>query len=221
MLKLNKLYDYHKLERVTLPEERYYVSPDGERLSSVTTILSKTSDDSFLIEWKKRIGEEEAARQVKYASSLGTIFHEHLENEAQGIERPSGSSIIYNQAKRMSDQIINRGFPFIDEVWGMEEILYYPHLYAGTSDLICVYKGEPSILDYKTTKTMKDDKKIKNYKMQLCAYAMAHNFLYGTNIKQGVILMCSRNYEFQEFIIDTEEYMDEWLRTLELFYDKK
>lgn len=217
---INK-YSYDKLERVTLPEGRYYVAPDGSHLSSVTTILSETSDKSFLKEWRDRIGDEEADKQMKYASNLGTIFHEHLENYVQGIERPSGSSIIYKQAKRMSDQVINRGLPGVNEIWGMEEILYYPGLYAGTADLVGVYKGVPSIMDYKTTKTMKTWEKIENYKLQCCAYALAHNHLFGTDIKQGVILMCSRNYEYQEFIVDTEEYMGTWLSKLDEFYDNK
>lgn len=218
---INKKFSYPKLNRVTLETERYYETSDGERLSSVTTILSKTSDKEFLKEWRERIGNDEADRQIKYASSLGTIFHEHLENHIQDIPRPNGTSIIYKQAEKMSDQVIKRGLAFLDEVWGIEEILYYPSLYAGTCDLIGVYKGNPSIIDYKTTKKPKKEEQVENYKLQLCAYAMAHNFLFGTNITQGVILMCSRDNQFQEFIIDTNEYMDRWTDTLEKFYDKK
>lgn len=216
-----KKFQYPILNRVTLSDQRYYETLSGEKLTSVTTILSKTKDDTFLKEWRERIGDEEADRQIKYASSLGTIFHEHLENFVQDIPRPQGSSIIYKQAEKMSDQVIKNGLIYLDEVWGLEEMLYYPELYAGTCDLIGVYKDKPSIIDYKTTKKMKDDKKIKDYKLQLCAYAMSHNFLFGTDINQGVILMCSRDNEFQEFIVDLDEYMPEWLDKLELFYDKK
>lgn len=218
---LKRKFNYPHLNRVTLPTERYYETADGQKLSSVTTILSKTKDTTFLKEWRERIGDEEADKQIKYASSLGTIFHEHLENFVQDIKRPHGTSIIYKQAEKMSDVVIKKGLINLDEAWGLEEILYYPDLYAGTCDLIGIYKGVPSIIDYKTTKRKKDDKKIKDYKLQLCAYAMSHNFLFGTDIKQGVILMCSRQNEFQEFIIDIDEYMPEWLNTLETFYDKK
>ena len=213
------IYSYPELERVTLPEQRYYVSPEGDNLSSVTTILDKTSDNTFLVEWKNRIGEEEANRQIKFATGLGTLMHEHLENYVQGIERPKGSSIVWKQAEKMADQIIDRGLPNVDEIWGMEKILYYPKLYAGTSDLIGVYKGVPSIIDYKTSKKKKTEEHILNYKMQACAYAMAHNNMFGTDIKQGVILMVTRDMEYQEFIIDTEEYMDQWIERLDTFYE--
>lgn len=212
---------YPDLERVTLPEQRYYVSPEGDNLSSVTTILDKTSDNTFLIEWKKRIGEEEANKQIKFATGLGTLMHEHLENYVQGIDRPSGSSIVWKQAEKMADQIIDRGLPNVDEIWGMEKILYYPELFAGTSDLIGVYKGVPSIIDYKTSKKLKTEEQIENYKMQACAYSMAHNNMFGTDIKQGVILMVTRNLEFQEFVINTEEYMDKWIERLDIFYSDK
>lgn len=213
-------YTYLDLERVTLPEGRYYVDPTDKHLQSVTTILSETSDNTFLLEWRKRIGEEEAERQTKYATGLGSLMHEHLENYVQGIDRPSGSSIVWKQAEKMADQIIKRGLPYVDEIWGMEKILYYPELYAGTTDLVGLWKGVPSIIDYKTSKKLKSEEHILNYKLQACAYAMAHNFLYGTDIKQGVILMVTRDFEYQEFIVDTEEYMPQWLDRLDTFYNK-
>lgn len=215
---LNEIYDYPDLERITLEDRRYYVSPEGDNLDSVTTILSKTSDNSFLLEWKKRIGEEEAARQTSYATGLGTLMHEHLENYVQGIPRPKGTSIVWRQAEKMADQIIKRGLPNIDEIYGMEKILYYPKLFAGTSDLIGVYRGEPAIIDYKSSKKLKTDEHILNYKMQSCAYAQAHNYLYGTHIKKGVIFIATRDYQFQEFVIDIDEYMDQWLERLDTFY---
>lgn len=214
---LVKKFNYPKLERVTLENERYYVAPDGTKLSSVTTILDSTSDKTFLIEWKNRIGEEEANRQVKYATTMGSIMHEQLEDYVQGKPRQTGSSIIWKQAEKMADQIITRGMPNITEIWGMEEILYYPELYAGTTDLVGCWKGVPSIMDYKTAKKMKTEEQIENYKLQACAYAMAHNEVYGTDIKQGVILMVSRDFEYKEFIVDTEKYMKEWINRLETF----
>lgn len=218
---INRKFIYPTLNQVTLPTERYYETDDGDRLSSVTTILSSTSDKTFLKEWRERIGDEEADRQMKYASSLGTIFHEHLENYVQDIPRPFGTSLIYKQADKMAEQVIQKGLPYVDEVWGIEEMLYYPKLYAGMCDLIGVYKGKPSIMDYKTTKKKKSIDKIENYFCQLCAYAMSHNFLFGTKIEQGVILMCSRNNEFQEFVVDINDYMDIWIKKLDMFYDKK
>lgn len=220
---LNEIYDYPDLERITLEDRRYYVSPEGDNLDSVTTILSKTSDNSFLLEWKKRIGEEEAARQTSYATGLGTLMHEHLENYVQGIPRPKGTSIVWRQAEKMADQIIKRGLPNIDEIFGMEKILYYPKLFAGTSDLICSHKGEMCISDYKTAKKIKSIEHMENYFCQLCSYAMAHNELFGTKIRKGVIFMASRDYEFKEYIIEGNTfdiYYDKWLERLDTFYSK-
>lgn len=211
-------YNYPELTRVTLEDQRYYETEDGDKLSSVTTILSKTSDNTFLKEWKERIGEEEANKQTTFATGLGSLMHEHLENYVQNLSRPSGTSIVWKQAEKMADLIIKRGLINVDEIWGMEKILYYPKLYAGTSDLIGVYKGVPSIIDYKSSKKLKTDDQIENYKMQACAYSMAHNCLFGTNIQQGVILIATRDFKFQEFVIDVNDYMDMWLDRLDKFY---
>tara|TARA_A100001388_G_C28751260_1_gene492334 strand:- start:601 stop:1263 length:663 start_codon:yes stop_codon:yes gene_type:complete len=213
-------YDYPSLKRDDSNKTRLYKTPDGD-FPSVTTILDKTKDKTFLFEWRKRVGEEEANRISKEAAGLGTVFHKHLENYIDNEERPNGSNFVYKLAKDMSDIIIEKGLSNVDEVWGSEIGLYYPGLYAGTTDLVGTHKGDPAIIDYKSTKNPKKEEWVEDYYLQCCAYAMAHNELFETTINKAVILMCSRNLQYQEFIIEGkkfEEYCEKWTERLDEFY---
>ena len=213
-------YDYPSLKRTDSNKTRLYKTPDGD-FPSVTTILDKTKDKTFLFEWRKRVGDEEANRISKEAAGLGTVFHKHLENYINNDERPSGSNFVYKLAKDMSDIVIEKGLSNVDEVWGSEIGLYYPGLYAGTTDLVGTHKGEPAIIDYKSTKSPKKEEWVEDYYLQCCAYALAHNELFKTKINKAVILMCSRKLQFQEFICEGkkfEEYSEKWTKRLEEFY---
>lgn len=218
---INKKFNYDILERVTFEDgNRYYVSPEGDHLSSVTTILSATSHSPELEAWQERVGLQEANRVRDEATGLGSLMHTHLENHVMGIERPGGSNLVRVMARNMADQIINQGLPNVNEVWGMEEILYKPKEYAGTSDLIGIHNGEEAIMDYKTSRKMKRRSMIQDYALQAAAYAQAHNNLYGTNIRKGVIFMVSRDLEFQEFVFEGDEFQEatkQWNNRLNSF----
>ena len=220
MITFNPKYKYEKLTRIDGPS-RLYATPDGSRVPSVTTILSSTADKTFLIEWKKRVGEAEAQRISTESAGLGTLVHKHIENFIEGIERPPGSTPIHQMARAMSDQVIEKGLTGVDEVWGMEASLYYPGLYAGTTDLCGVYKGKPSIMDHKTAKKMKKPEWMQDYFIQTTAYALAHNEVHGTDIQQGVLFMVDRENQYQTFIIEGAEfkhYSDLWLQRVEQYY---
>lgn len=221
-MEINKLYEYEKLERVTHEDgSRYYVSPQNDHLSSVTTILSATSYSPELEAWQKRVGLQEAERVRVEATGLGSLMHTHLENYVMGEERPGGNNIVRVMAKNMADQVIEKGLCNVNEVWGMEEILYYPGLYAGTSDLIGIHNGEPAIMDYKTCRKMKKKATITDYSLQGAAYSIAHNHIHGTDIKKIVIFMVSRDMEFQEYIWEGDEFekaKELWLMRLEAFH---
>jgi hypothetical protein len=217
---INEKFDYVLMDRTDLNGRRSYLTPTGA-LPSVTTVLDKTKDKTFLIEWRKRVGEDEANRISKEAGGLGTIFHKHLENYILGKPRPEGNNLVYRLAEEMSDVVIEKGLSKIDEVWGSEVGLYYPGLYAGTTDLVGTYNGEPAIIDYKSTKKPKKEEWVEDYYLQCCAYAMAHNELFKTKIKQIVILMCSREKQYQEFVCDGKKFEDKcnkWTKRLEEFY---
>lgn len=222
-IKINPLYEYKKLSRIDGPQ-RLYATPDGSRVPSVTTILDKTADKTALIEWRKRVGEAEANRISQESAGLGTLVHKHIENYIQGEPRPEGGNQVHVMAKAMSDSVINQGLVDIDEVWGMEASLYYPGLYAGTTDLVGVYKGKPAIMDHKTTKAMKKREWIDDYFIQTVAYAMAHNEVYGTDIKTGAIFMTGRDGSYNTFVIEGAEfdhYVEQWLQRVEQYYKLK
>ncbi len=224
-MEINKRYEYEKLERVTHEDgSRYYVSPQNDHLSSVTTILSATSYSPELEAWQKRVGLQEAERVRVEATGLGSLMHTHLENYVMGEDRPGGNNIVRVLARDMADQVIEKGLCNVGEVWGMEEILYYPGLYAGTSDLIGLHNGEPAIMDYKTCRKMKKKSSITDYSLQGAAYSIAHNHIHGTDIKKIVIFMVSRDLEFQEYVWEGEEFetaKELWLSRLEAFHAVK
>ncbi|HEY8405717.1 MAG TPA: hypothetical protein VIK67_02465, partial [Acholeplasma sp.] len=167
-------FNYQDYDSITLEDgSRRYVTPTGN-LHSVTTILSSTKDMTGLLEWRKRIGDEEADRQVRNATNVGTLMHKQLEDFIQGLERSNGTNHIHRLARNMADNIINRGLVDVNEVWGLEIALYYPHAYAGRTDLVGVYKGQPAIMDYKNAKSIKKKEWIEDYFLQTCAYALAH-----------------------------------------------
>jgi ATP-dependent exoDNAse (exonuclease V) beta subunit len=220
-MQITKPFPYAVLERVTLEDgSRFYVDPDGNHLSSVTTILSATADMTGLNEWRAWVGDKKADQIRDEACALGSLMHTHLEAHIQDIERPKGKNQIRMMAENMADVVIARGLNNVTEVWGMEEILYHPGLYAGTADLIGCHNGEPCIFDYKTARKMKTKADIGDYACQLAAYAFAHNALYGTDIKKGVIFMVSRDLKFEEFVFEGAEFeaaTTEWLRRVEEF----
>lgn len=214
-------YDYPVLESITQPTgSREYITPTGG-LPSVTTILSQVGDKTALIEWRKRIGDAEADLQVKQATNIGSIMHSYLEDHIAGKERRSSSNMIYKLARGMADTIIGRGLSQVDSVWGYEVNLYYPGLYAGTADLIGTYNGVPALMDYKNSKKIKKREWIESYFMQLVAYSLAHNELFGTTIDYGVIFMASRDGNYKEFYLEGaefKEYEDKWLEAVHNFY---
>lgn len=215
-MNINKLYEYPSLERSTSEDgTRFYLDPNTNKpLPSVTTILSHTADKSFLIEWQNRVGLKKAEEIRNEAAGLGTLLHTHMECHIQGIQRPGGNNLVRQLASRMADTIIKEGLPKVDEVWGYEVPLYFPELYAGTTDLVGVHNGKPAIMDYKNTKKMKTKDKIGEYMAQLCAYALAHNENHGTDINSGVIFMVDRSLKYETFVIEGDEFTEHAMKFL-------
>ena len=221
---LTKKIEYKKLERVTTAEGRKYIGDDNIPVPSVTTVLDKTSDKSALIAWRKRVGDQEANRVSKESAGLGTKVHNALEQYILGEDYEiKGNNFVSILARDMTNLMINEGFTGVDEVWGTEIGLIAPGLYAGTTDCVGMHGGEEAIIDFKTSKKIKPAKWVQDYFLQCCAYAMAHNEMYGTNIRKGVILMVSRDVELKEYVIEGEEfdkYCGLWTARLEEYYSK-
>ncbi len=216
-------YDYPALRRVQTKQGRQYVGKDQKPVPSVTTILSDTGDKTALIAWRKRVGEEEANRISRESAGLGTKVHNALEKHILGESIEFGNNMVSVMAKDMSEAMINEGFTNINELWGVEVGLIAEGLYAGTSDAIGIYEGQDAIIDFKTAKKMKKREWIDDYFMQGCAYALAHNEMFGTDIKKVAILMVDRESNFKDFVIEGDEfekYCDIWSERLADYYSK-
>ncbi len=216
-------FQYKACQQVNDPvtRKRVYLTPDGESLPSVTTILSATKDMTHLNEWKNRIGHAKAQQITTEAAGVGTAMHGNLERFIAGMQRQPGNNPVHIQANKMADVIIEQGLSKVNEVWAMEQSLYYPGLYSGTTDLVGVYDGEPAVCDYKQTNKPKKAEWVEDYYLQLVAYILAHNEVYGTDIKRGIVFMCSRAFEYQQFEVtaaDFNKYEDMWLNKVEEYY---
>jgi hypothetical protein len=213
MTLLQQRYTYAKLSRDESQGKRLYACPDGSKVPSVTTILDKTKPAESrlaLANWKKAVGEQKAQEIVTEAASRGTRMHTYLENYIKG--EPLKETVTNPYAQQSLDMakiVVAQGFPKIKEVWGSEVPLYFPELYAGTTDCVGIHDGDESILDFKQTNKPKKLEWIDDYFLQLTAYALAHNEIHGTNIRKGVILMCSKDYAYQEFILEPKDF-DYW-----------
>jgi genome maintenance exonuclease 1 len=224
-------YDYTPLEKESVEGKRHYALPDGSRVPSVTTILEKTKPEEkrrALQEWRNRVGHERAQQITTEAANRGTRMHTYLERYVKSDDIGELPSNPFAQPSWfMAAKVILEGLQHADEYWGSEVPLYYSGLYAGTTDLVGVWKGAPAIMDFKQTNKPKKREWIEDYFLQLAAYAEAHNDTYGTAINTGVILMCAKpatEHEdpvYQEFVLEPQDYAhwrDQWMRRVELYY---
>jgi len=185
----NNKYTYTTQMRVdTLPTGRTYHTPAGS-YPSITTILGKTSPNQiWLAKWKARVGEEEAARVSKEATDRGTLIHEFAEDYFNN--KPINLESQTSDVKQMTTDLIKGVESGVEEIWGQEQILWSnKYRYAGRTDMVGIWKGKPSIIDFKTSKKLKQDSSIRDYYIQCCSYAVAHNEMYKTGISNGVIVI--------------------------------
>ena len=220
-------FNYTSLSKETINGQRKYATPDGEKLPSVTTVLDATKSEEskkVLRAWRARIGEKQAQVITTEAAGRGTRMHKWLENYVKtGTMGEPGSNPYSIQSHKMAQSIIHQGLFKCNEFWGTEVSLYFPKIYAGTTDLVGVHDGAETIMDHKQTNKLKKREWIDDYFIQLAAYANAHNEVYGTNIRKGVIFMCSADNVYQEFIIEGNEFdnwSDRWFKRLEEYYTK-
>jgi len=224
---LNQKYDYKKLKRKNVNGKRHYTI-DGtnfDPVPSVTTILSKTKDQrdvDALNQWRKNVGYGRAQSITNEAANRGTRMHKYLETYCKTGEFPTpGSNPYAVAANLMAATVVQYGFMLVDEVWGTEVNLYFPGIYGGATDCAGIHDGDEAIIDFKQTNKLKRFSWIKDYFLQLTAYGEAHNEVYGTHINKGVIMMCSKNWEYQEFIVKGKEYdkyRKLWWHKVEQYY---
>ena len=224
-MKRNSSYRYPKTVREMVEGQRHYIL-NKEKLPSVTTVLSATQSAEkreSLAKWRERVGEAEATRIVDSAGARGTAMHKILEKYVLG-EGYLDETTVGKQAHNMALQVIQSGLSNVTEYYGTECTLYYPGLYAGQTDLVAIHKGEDAIIDFKQTNKPKRREWIEDYCLQLAAYAMAHNFIYKTKITKGVVMMCSKDNYYQEFVIEGAEfqkYKHNFLRRVDEYYKNR
>tara|TARA_R110002110_G_scaffold8435_3_gene42414 strand:- start:398 stop:1120 length:723 start_codon:yes stop_codon:yes gene_type:complete len=221
-MKWNKKFDYPKSIRSLVKGRRHY-EIGSDKLPSVTTILSQTQSEEkqqSLARWKAKLGDIAADRVRDVAAARGTAMHKYLECYINGTGHKDLTPL-GQQAESMAKVIIASGLGDLGEVWGQEVTLYYPELYAGATDIAGIYDGQEAIIDFKQTNKPKQREWISDYFEQLGAYTMAHNYVYGTKIQSGVILMCSKDFLFQKFEVSGREFVrhqHNFLRKIDQYY---
>ena len=223
-MKLVDKYSYPKSSRAKLDGLRHYtIDGSQKKLPSVTTILGQTQPkekQESLERWRNRVGSREAQKITRDAAIRGTAMHKYLEDLIRG-QRSLDLTPLGIEATKMAEIIVERGLNDCSEIYGIEATLYYPNLYAGSVDLVAKYKDKVSIIDFKQTNKPKQREWIGDYFLQMAAYGMAHDAVYGTSIEQGVIMMCSKDGYYQQFMIEGDEFRQakhKFLGRLDEFY---
>ena len=219
-MKKNNKYNYVDGRQINEDGGRLY-DVAGYRLPSVTSILSRTKDQQFIKDWKAKVGEKRAEEIKNLSSVRGTAMHKYLESYIQEIGYEDLTDI-GRQAKSMSDKVIEIGLAPVDEYYGSEVTMYYPGLYAGQTDLVCMHNGEDAIVDFKQANRPKKKEWIEDYYLQIAAYAMAHDYVHKSKINKGVIMVCTPDLYYQEFVLtgaELRQYKHKFLKRLDMYHD--
>jgi len=223
-LKKSNKYKYLRGKQITDEESGSRVYDfSGSRLPSVTTVLSATKNQQFLKDWKAKVGHEEAERIKNISSRRGTAMHKFLESHIQGVGYDDLTEL-GQAAKPMAQKIIEVGLTPVSEYYGSEVMLHYPGLYAGSTDLVCLHNDMETIVDFKQSNRPKKEEWIEDYKLQIAAYAMAHDAYYKSTIRQGVIMICTPDLYYQEFKIQDAElrsWKHKFLKRLDMYHELK
>lgn len=191
----------------TTDSGRFYVTPSGDKYKSVTTVLSELNK-SAILEWRQRVGEEEANRVSRIAASKGTKYHSTVEKYLQNDLTPMQISGLIPEVKQM----FLRMKPILDEnigeIYGIEKALYSDDLrLAGRVDLIANYDGVLSIVDHKTASKKKQEGWITNYFYQAAIYAKMLEERTGNFPERIVIAIAVVDDEPQVFVKNTKDYL--------------
>jgi len=194
---------------------RYYVTPTGKKLPSVTTVLGHFKKKS-LIEWRNKVGHEEADKVMYRASTRGTKFHNMLEGYLRN-EEHFLDDVMPDMKQAFRD--IQETLDLIDNIHYIESPLYSEKLgVAGRTDCIAEFAGVPSIIDFKTSLRQKKEAWIDNYFEQGTAYALMYEELVGKPMDQIVIIIsCDDSEQPQVFIRDKNQYIQNLLEKIHLY----
>ena len=218
MKKFNFVDNMPELKQLEVDEstgERFYISPNGVKLPSVTTVLSAFKKKS-LIEWRNRVGNEEADRIMNRAATRGTKFHNMMESYLRNEE---GFLFGVMPDMRQAFNDMQETLDLIDNIRYIESPLYSEKLgVAGRTDCIAEFAGVPSIIDFKTSRGEKKAEWIENYFEQGTAYSLMYEELVGEPIDQIVILISVDYMEHpQVFIRDKNQYVESLLEKIHIY----
>jgi len=216
-------FEYPELTTISENGMRFYKTPDENFYPSVTTVLGGTlppEKSKALANWANAIGAVNAQKKTQAAADRGTAVHLMIERHLKG--EPPFSPGEFEQPIINSFNALKLKLKNINDVWCQEAALFSHTLgIAGRVDCIGEYKGTPSIIDFKTSTRIKTDKDIEDYRLQLTAYAVMHNEMFGTDINHGVVLMTSDSGFPQEFHVDLGDYVGPLCDRVVEFYKKK
>jgi genome maintenance exonuclease 1 len=202
-----KVNEFDKLEQVTREDGvRFYATPSGKKYPSVTTVLSAHNKQG-LLEWRKKVGEEQANKISSAAAKRGTKLHLHCENYINNVDVISTMPLFQRELFESILPLLHN----INNVHVQEQRLYSDHLrLAGTVDCVAEYEGKLAIIDYKTSSRRKNKEYIHNYFMQCAAYAIMYEERTGIPINKLVIIIAVENDDPQVFV----EKRDNWVKKL-------
>ena len=198
--------------------KRYYTLPDGSRLPSVTTVLGAQKKQAIM-EWRKRVGEEEANKISKKATSRGTNVHklceQYLNNEVGYMAGAMPDSVeMFLTIKPFLNKINNIHY--------QEQALWSKQLgMAGRTDCIGEYDGVLSSIDFKTSKKVKSHEDIEDYFWQTTAYSLMYEELIGNPINNLVIIMAVENSQPLIFKQKTEDHINGLVKAIQFYKDMK
>ena len=213
----DEVYYLPQLDTKTVDKKRYYITPEGNEYPSITTVLSPRNKEG-LMKWRKKVGNDVATHIANKAAVRGSKVHKMCEDYLNGLDMEKHKKdflpyCLFNELK-------NQTFDNINDVIGQELVLYSDkYKIAGRTDLIANYKGELSIVDFKTSTNERKDSYNENYYIQTSAYAEMFEELTGQPINQIVILVVTEDGIVQEFIKDKQEYIPLLEQTLEEWYE--
>ena len=215
-------FNYEDYETISKNGFRLYNTPIGY-LPSITTVLGFTESaekKASLESWRNALGPVKSAEVSKKATDHGTMVHLLAERFLKGekVDEPvNGKAIPWPDMAAFNS--LKLKLKLIDPIWGQEKSIYsLSLLVAGRFDCAGVYKGKSSIIDFKTSlNRLKNREEIKSYALQLAFYALAHNEMFDTDIKQGVVLMAGAGGMPQEFIFDIENELEDLMIRVDSF----
>lgn len=222
-LKWDNKYSYKQFTRDDDHGPRTYAVGE-KKVPSVTTILSATQSEEkrkSLDAWRARVGYQEAQRITTQAATRGTEMHYVLENYIKGIGYWNASKD-GAQARMMAHTIVENLEP-LKVIYGSEVSLEYDQRWAGSTDLVGLYKDKPYIIDFKQSNKLKREEWVTDYYYQLAAYSLAHKKNHGP-IMGGLVAMCTKDLQFQSFELNEArlaEYEELWFERVEQYYKLK